>query len=68
MDVGEAKLLRMEEVVTITGLSRAKVYAMAASGDLPAIRAGRSVRRSSCRSTSLDRREHNWGQRISGAN
>jgi excisionase family DNA binding protein len=44
MDIEQAKLLRMEEVVTITGLSRAKVYAMAASGDLPAIRAGRSVR------------------------
>jgi excisionase family DNA binding protein len=39
-----SKLLRAEEVVSITGWSRAKVYAMAAAGELPSLRAGRSVR------------------------
>jgi excisionase family DNA binding protein len=39
-----ALLLRPEEVVEMTGLSRAKVYAMAAAGELPSLRAGRSVR------------------------
>jgi excisionase family DNA binding protein len=33
-----------EEVVKLTGWSRAKVYAMAGSGELPALRSGRSVR------------------------
>jgi excisionase family DNA binding protein len=37
-------LLRAEEVVSLTGWSRAKVYAMAAAGDLPSLRSGRSVR------------------------
>ena len=39
-----ALLLRPAEVVKITGWSRAKVYAMAAAGQLPCLRAGRSVR------------------------
>jgi excisionase family DNA binding protein len=38
------KLLRAQEVADITGFSVAKVYAMAVSGDLPALRSGRSVR------------------------
>lgn len=39
-----ALLLRPAEVVEITGWSRAKVYGMAASGELPSLRSGRSVR------------------------
>ncbi len=39
-----ALLLRPAEVVAITGWSRAKVYGMAASGELPSLRSGRSVR------------------------
>jgi len=39
-----SKLLRAEEVVEMTGWSRAKVYAMAKSGEVPSLRAGRSVR------------------------
>jgi excisionase family DNA binding protein len=38
------RLLRAHEVVEMTGWSLAKVYAMAASGDIPSLRAGRSVR------------------------
>ena len=38
------KLLRPDDVVALTGWSRAKVYAMAASGDIPCLRSGRSVR------------------------
>jgi excisionase family DNA binding protein len=38
------KLLRAEEVVSLTGWSRAKVYAMAVSGEIPSLRSGRSVR------------------------
>ena len=38
------RLLRIEEVVKLTGFSRAKVYAMAASGQIPSLRSGRSVR------------------------
>jgi excisionase family DNA binding protein len=37
-------LLTAEEVVARTGWSRAKVYAMAASGEIPSLRSGRSVR------------------------
>jgi excisionase family DNA binding protein len=39
-----AQLLRAEEVVEMTGWSRAKVYAMAVSGEIPSLRSGRSVR------------------------
>ena len=39
-----AKLLRMEEFMALTGMSRAKAYAMVAAGDIPSIRMGRSVR------------------------
>lgn len=39
-----AMLLRPEEVAEMTGYCRSKVYAMAAAGELPSIRAGRSVR------------------------
>ncbi len=39
-----ALLLRPAEVVEITGWSRAKVYAMAAAGEIPCLRSGRSVR------------------------
>jgi excisionase family DNA binding protein len=42
--IGEPRLLRMSEVAAITGFSRAKVYAMAASGEIPCLRSGRSVR------------------------
>jgi excisionase family DNA binding protein len=38
------RLLRGEEVVKLTGYSRGKVYAMAAAGELPCIRSGRSIR------------------------
>ena len=38
------RLLRMSEVVKITGYGRAKAYAMAASGELPVIKHNRSVR------------------------
>jgi excisionase family DNA binding protein len=45
MDTNRVQLLlRPDEVVRMTGWSRAKVYAMAASGELPALRSGRSVR------------------------
>jgi len=39
-----ALLLRHEEAVSLLGISRSKVYAMLASGQLPSIRAGKSVR------------------------
>jgi excisionase family DNA binding protein len=39
-----AKLLRADEVVDLTGWSRAKVYAMAQAGEIPSLRVGRSVR------------------------
>ena len=38
------KLLRAQEVAEIFGWSPAKVYAMVASGELPALRSGRTVR------------------------
>jgi excisionase family DNA binding protein len=38
------QLLRADEVVALTGWSRAKVYAMAVSGEIPSLRSGRSVR------------------------
>ncbi len=44
MDRRMAVLLRMEEVMEMTGWSRAKCYAMAAAGELPSVRTGRSVR------------------------
>lgn len=37
-------LLRPSEVVEATGLGKSKVYAMIETGDLPAVRFGRSVR------------------------
>jgi excisionase family DNA binding protein len=40
----ESRLLRADEVVKLTGWSRAKVYAMAVSGEIPSLRSGRSVR------------------------
>jgi excisionase family DNA binding protein len=40
----QKRLLRAREVAEITGWSLAKVYSMALSGDLPSLRAGRSVR------------------------
>ena len=39
-----ALLFRVDEVVEMTSLSKAKVYMMAASGQLPTLRAGRSLR------------------------
>ncbi len=39
-----SRLLRAAEVVDMTGWSRAKVYAMAVSGEIPSLRSGRSVR------------------------
>jgi excisionase family DNA binding protein len=39
-----ARLLRADEVVDLTGWSRAKVYAMAHAGEIPSLRVGRSVR------------------------
>jgi excisionase family DNA binding protein len=44
MEITSITLLRPEQVSEMTGLSRGKVYAMAATGELPSIRAGRSVR------------------------
>ena len=38
------KLLRAQEVAEITGWSPAKVYAMAAAGEIPTLHSGRSVR------------------------
>jgi excisionase family DNA binding protein len=40
----ETRLLKAAEVVALTGWSRAKVYAMAVSGEIPSLRSGRSVR------------------------
>lgn len=40
----KTRLLRASEVVEMTGWSRAKVYAMAVSGEIPSLRSGRSVR------------------------
>ena len=37
-------LLRAEEVRQALGLSRSKIYEMMASGELPVVRIGRSVR------------------------
>ncbi len=37
-------LYKAIEVARLTGLSRQAIYAMAASGDIPSIRIGRSVR------------------------
>lgn len=39
-----ALLLRMSEVQELTGWSRAKCYQMAASGEIPSVKSGRSVR------------------------
>ena len=39
-----ARLLRAEEVAEMTGWKKSKVYAMAAAGELPTIKSGRSVR------------------------
>jgi excisionase family DNA binding protein len=39
-----SRLLKAAEVVSMTGWSRAKVYAMAVSGEIPSLRSGRSVR------------------------
>ena len=38
------KLLRMRELQEISGWSRGKAYGMVASGEIPSIRSGRSVR------------------------
>lgn len=43
-EIKRPQLLMAEEVVSLTGWSRAKVYAMAASGEIPSLRSGRSVR------------------------
>ena len=40
----ETLLLRPVEAARALGLGRSKVYAMAASGELPVVRFGRSVR------------------------
>jgi excisionase family DNA binding protein len=37
-------LLRVEEAARLLSLGRAKAYLMAASGELPTVRVGRSVR------------------------
>jgi excisionase family DNA binding protein len=39
-----ALLLRPEEAGQVLGISRSKVYAMLNSGQLPSIRAGRTIR------------------------
>lgn len=48
MTVGNAAvlaiLLRPEEAAQLLGICRAKAYGMIASGELPSIRAGKSVR------------------------
>ena len=38
------RLLRVEEVVELTGWCRTKIYAMVLSGEIPSVRSGRSVR------------------------
>jgi len=40
----ERLLLKAEEAAELLGLGRAKVYMMMASGELPTVRIGRSVR------------------------
>lgn len=40
----ERLLLRAEEAAKLLGLGRAKLYMMMASGELPTVRIGRSVR------------------------
>ena len=40
----EPLLLRVEEAALVLGLSRSKVFAMLAAGELPVVRIGRSVR------------------------
>ena len=40
----ERQLLRAQEVATVLSLSRSKVFQLIASGELPAVRIGRSVR------------------------
>lgn len=37
-------LLRPREVVDVTGYSRSMVYALIASGEIPSVRVGRTVR------------------------
>ncbi|MCX7626429.1 MAG: helix-turn-helix domain-containing protein [Candidatus Sumerlaeaceae bacterium] len=44
MNFDESILLRVTEVAHLLGISRAKAYALVASGELPSIRIGRSVR------------------------
>ena len=38
------RLIRAEEVAEATGLTKARVYKLAMTGDMPAVRVGRSVR------------------------
>lgn len=40
----ERALLRVDEVAQMLGISRARAYAMAANGELPSVRIGRSRR------------------------
>jgi len=40
----ETRLSKASEVVALTGWSRAKVYAMAVSGEIPSLRSGHSAR------------------------
>ena len=40
----EPKLLRVTEVATILGMTKSRIYELIASGTLPSIRIGRSVR------------------------
>lgn len=42
--MNEQLLMRAEEVARALGLGRSKVYALLASGTLPSVRIGRSVR------------------------
>jgi excisionase family DNA binding protein len=44
MDQGERLLLRADEVARRLSLSRAQIYLMMASGELPTLRQGRAVR------------------------
>jgi predicted DNA-binding transcriptional regulator AlpA len=49
----EMRLLRAPDVVALTGWCRAKVYAMAVSGEIPSLRSGGSI---SILLTALERR------------
>lgn len=44
MQVGDGKVLRVEDVMSVLGVSRWMVYEMIRRGELPVLRVGRLVR------------------------